>query len=158
MSARRSDPRVRETAGSGTRARRPWINTVSLDHLEAAIKGGFTQANHGADTRLRGPRAGDEMIFYSPRTELRGGQPVRQFTAWATITGDGPYQAHISDDFRPWRLAAQFHTCRRIEAKPVVERLSFIPDPAHWGLPFRRGMFPIPRADFELLRTLMTAD
>jgi hypothetical protein len=134
-----------------------WINTVSLDHVEAAIAGGFTQANHGANTQLRQPRRGDEMIFYSPRTRLRGGEPVRQFTAWATVTGDKPYQAHVSDDFHPWRLTVQFHPCRRVEAKPLVGELSFITDPDHWGLPFRRGLFRIPQRDFKIITLLMTA-
>jgi hypothetical protein len=134
-----------------------WINTVSLDHVEAAIQGGFTQADHGAGTRLRQPRPGDEMVFYSPRTNLRGGKPVRQFTAWATITGDKPYQAHVSDDFRPWRLAVTFHACERVDAKPFVDQLSFVTDPAHWGLPFRRGLFHIPRRDFMTIIAHMVA-
>lgn len=134
-----------------------WINTVSLDHVEAAIEGGFTQADHGAGKRLRQPQPGDEMIFYSPRASLQGGAPVRQFTAWATITGEKPYQAYVSDDFRPWRLAASFHACQRVEAKPLVGQLSFVTDPAHWGLPFRRGLFPIPQEDFATILAHMTA-
>ncbi|WP_134728149.1 EVE domain-containing protein [Amycolatopsis nivea] len=138
-------------------AQRFWINTVSLDHVEAAVEGGFTQADHGAGKRLRQPRPGDEMIFYSPRTSLQGGAPVRQFTAWATITGEKPYQAYVSDDFRPWRLAASFHACARVDAKPLVGQLSFVTDPAHWGLPFRRGLFPVPQEDFEAILARMTA-
>ena len=45
----------------------------------------------------------------------------------------------------------------RVDAKPVVERLSFIRDPTHWGLPFRRGLFAIPEEDFRTLYSLMTA-
>jgi hypothetical protein len=150
--------------GDGTNAARAapsgnrgyWMNTVSLDHVEAAAIGGFTQANHGANTRLKLPRRGDEMIFYSPRTELSGGTPVRQFTAWATITGDEPYQAHVSDDFHPWRLAADFHTSHPVGARELVDQLSFVTDPAHWGLPFRRGLFQIPRQDFETIIAHMT--
>lgn len=135
-----------------------WINTVSLDHVEAAALGGFTQADHGANTRLRRPRIGDGMIFYSPRTSLQGGAPVQQFTAIATITGSEPYQAFVSDDFQPWRLAAHFERCERVDAKPLVSQLSFIPDPAHWGFPFRRGLFVIPEADFVTIATAMQMD
>lgn len=134
---------------------RCWINTVSLDHVEAAAQGGFTQADHGARRRLGLPQPGDEMVFYSPRTSLQGGEPVRRFTALATITGDEPYQAMVSDTFRPWRLAAAFHLCSPVDAKPLVERLSFIPDPAHWGLPFRRGLFTIPQDDFRTIADAM---
>lgn len=147
---RRQIPADDNDSPSG-RDQRFWINTVSLDHVEAASRGGFTQADHGANTRLSRPRPGDEMIFYSPRAELHGGALVRQFTAWATITGEKPYQVHVSDDFRPWRLAATFHPCQRIEAKPLVVTLSFVTDPTHWGLPFRRGLFEIPRHDFETI-------
>jgi hypothetical protein len=48
-----------------------WVNTVSLDHAVAAIRGGFTQADHGANTRLRRVRVGDGMVFYSHRTALQ---------------------------------------------------------------------------------------
>jgi hypothetical protein len=134
-----------------------WINTASLDHVEAAIEGGFTQADHGASRRLSRPQPGDEMIFYSPRTNLHGGEAVRQFAAWATITGDKPYQVNVSDDFRPWRLAARFHPCTRVDAKTLVGQLSFITDPTHWGLPFRRGLFTIPQGDFRTIAAHMGA-
>jgi len=137
--------------------RRFWVNTVSLDHVLAAERGGFTQADHGAATRLRRPKAGDGMVFYSPRTALAGGQPVQQFTARGIITGDAPYQVTVSDDFRPWRLAMRFEPCTPVDAKPLVAQLSFIRDPAHWGLPFRRGLFAIPESDFDLLVSAMTA-
>jgi hypothetical protein len=140
---------------SGTRGF--WVDTVSLDHVEAAAEGGFTQANHGAATHLKRPRPGDEMLFYSPRTDLRGGSPVRQFTAWATITGDKPCQVHISDTFHPWRLAATFHPCTPTDAKPLVHELSFVTDPTHWGLPFRRGLFQIPARDFGAIIAAMSA-
>ncbi len=97
------------------------------------------------------------MVFYSPRTSLQGGRPVRQFTALATITGDKPYQAIVSDEFRPWRLAATFHPCTPVDAKPLVEQLSFITDATHWGLPFRRGLFTIPREDFSKISLHMGA-
>jgi hypothetical protein len=139
-----------------SREQRFWINTVSLDHVEAAAEGGFTQADHGANARLSRPRPGDEMIFYSPRTDLYGGEAVQQFTAWATITGEKPYQVTVSETFRPWRLDATFHPCIRVLAKPLAGELTFIRDPAHWGLPFRRGLFPISGADFATIVARMT--
>ena len=142
-------------ASPSAATQRFWINTVSLDHVEAAAEGGFTQADHGARTRLGRPRPSDEMVFYSPRTSLQAGKPVQQFTALATITGESPYQAFVSEEFQPWRLAATFRPCTRVDARSLVEELSFITDPTHWGLPFRRGLFTIPRADFETIAARM---
>jgi hypothetical protein len=123
--------------------------------VEAAAEGGFTQADHGAARRLSQPRPGDEMVFYSPRTSLQQGRPVQKFTALATITGEEPYQAFVSDDFRPWRLAATFRPSTPVDAKSLVAELSFVTDVTHWGLPFRRGLFAIPRDDFHLIARSM---
>lgn len=151
----RATPITAPTRGTAP-SRRFWINTVTLDHVEAAAAAGFTQAEHGADGRLRQPRRGDEMLFSSPRTTLAGRTPVRQFTAWATITADEPHQAHVSEDFHPWRLPARFHPWTPVDARPLVEELSFISDPQHWGLPFRRGLFAVPERDFDTIVTAMS--
>ena len=132
-----------------------WIDTVTLDHVEIAARGGFTQADHGANTRLRRLRAGDGMVFYSPRTSLHGGAPVQQFTAFGTITGIEPYQVTVSDDFHPWRMDMTFEPSTPVAAKPLAHELSFIADPTHWGLPFRRGLFTIPEADYRTITGLM---
>ena len=132
-----------------------WVNTVSLDHVEIAARGGFNQSDHGANTRLRRLRAGDGLVFYSPRTQLHGGSPVQQFTAFGTITGDEPYQVTVSDDFRPWRLDMAFEPSTPVDAKPLAPKLSFITDPTHWGLPFRAGLFMIPEADYRTITGFM---
>jgi len=135
-----------------------WVNTVSLEHVEAAVAGGFTQAGHGKDTGLRRMRPGDGMVFYSPRTAMRSGSPLRRFTALGTVTGDAPYQEKVSPDFRPWRLAVDYQETRHADPGPLLEELSFITDVADWGTPFRRGLFEIPESDFELIRSAMTTD
>jgi hypothetical protein len=134
------------------------VSTASLDHVDGAIEGGFTQADHGANTRLRHLAPGDGLVFYSPRTSLQGGDPVQQFTAVATVTGAEPYQVTVTDALRPWRLAVRFVPCTRVAAKPLAEKLSFVTDPAHWGLPFRRGLFAIPEADFQVIAEAMAVD
>ncbi|MBL7261557.1 EVE domain-containing protein [Paractinoplanes lichenicola] len=134
-----------------TAPERFWVSAVSLDHVEAAAAGGFTQADHGANTRLRRLRPGDRIVFYSPRTTMLGGDPVRRFTALATVTGAEPYQAPSGH----WRLACEFEPAAAIEVKPLAGELSFISDPAHWGLPFRRGLFTIPEDDFRFIASRM---
>jgi hypothetical protein len=39
----------------------------------------------------------------------------------------------------------------------VQAELSFIPDPHHWGLPFRRGLFTNPQHDFRTIVVQMMA-
>ncbi|MBM2620438.1 EVE domain-containing protein [Actinoplanes sp. LDG1-06] len=134
-----------------TAPERFWVSTASLDHVEGAVAGGFTQADHGANTRLRRLRPGDHIVFYSPRTTMTTGDPVRRFTALAVVTGTEPYQAETGH----WRLACEFEPVTAVDVKPLAGELSFIPDAAHWGYPFRRGLFGIPEADFATIAARM---
>lgn len=133
-----------------------WVNTISLEHVELGVAGGFTQAHHGNSGGLRLLRRGDGIVFYSPRTAMRSGRPLRQFTALGTVAADEPYQVELRPDFQPWRLAVEFEDTHLADPGPLLEPLSFITDVAQWGLPFRRGLFEIPAADFALIRAAMT--
>ncbi len=135
-----------------------WVNTVSLEHVRWGVVGGFTQADHGRSTRLQRLRPGDGLVFYSPRTEMRGGQPVQEFTALARVTGDAPYQVEMQPDFHPWRLRVDFLDVTPAPARPLVDELDFIPDSQRWGYPFRRGLFEIGRADFIRIGRAMGID
>jgi len=48
-----------------------WINTVSKGHVMVGVKGGFTQANHGRNNRIKQLEKGDLLVFYSPRTDYK---------------------------------------------------------------------------------------
>lgn len=128
-----------------------WVNTVSLEHVEAGVAGGFTQAGHGRDTQLRRLRPGDGIVFYSPRTAMRGGAPLQRFTARGVITGAEPYRASMSPDFHPWRLEVAFAPVQHADVRPLIGGLSFITDHSRWGLPFRRGLFAVPAVDFHII-------
>lgn len=141
-----------------TEAHRCWINTVSRDHVRAGVAGGFTQADHGRATRLARLRRGDGIVFYSPRTELGGGRQVQAFTAIGRIDDDEPYRVEMGPDFKPWRRRVLFEdSVAEAPIRPLLEDLSFIPDPTRWGLVFRRGLFAIPCDDFERIATAMRA-
>ena len=135
---------------------RYWINTVSLEHVQRGVEGGFTQADHGRDTRLRHLEPGDRIAFYSPRTAMRSGEPLQQFTALGTVTGESTYQVEMSPDFHPWRLEIGFEEVTAAPIRPLLEELSFITDTKRWGFPFRRGLFEIPESDMDLIRRAMT--
>jgi hypothetical protein len=134
---------------------RCWVNTVSLDHVRRGVAGGFTQADHGARTRLSRLRPGDGLAFYSPRTAFHDGEPLQQFTAIGIVTGDEPYQVEMTADFRPWRVAVDFLPSEPAAARPLVGHLSFVTDPGRWGLPFRRGLFEVPRSDLVTIAAAM---
>jgi hypothetical protein len=134
---------------------RYWINTVSRDHVRRGIDGGFTQAGHGKASGLRRLNAGDWLAFYSPRTELRGGEPLQAFTAIGRVVDDQLYQVEMAPGFSPWRRNVAFCECVETPIGPLIDELGFILDKRRWGYIFRRGLFEIPREDFERIKRAM---
>ena len=134
---------------------RYWINTVSRDHVQLGLAGGFTQAGHGSNSGLKRLGRGDYVVFYSPRTSLDGGEPLQCFTAIGRITDGEPYQAEMSSKFHPWRRNVEFISAHETPIQPLLAHLDFIPDKKRWGFPFRRGLFAIDRADFIRIAAAM---
>jgi hypothetical protein len=135
---------------------RHWINVVSLNHVRTGMEGGFTQADHGARSRLERLSKGDTIVFYSPRTELRAGDPVQRFTAVAEVVDDAPFEAEPVDETPPpWRRLVRFIPCEEAPVRPLIEELEFIRDKKSWGVAFRRGFFEIGAADYERLAVAM---
>lgn len=130
---------------------RYWINTISKDHVRRGIAGGFTQADHGKNTRLKHLNKGDYIIFYSPKTSLKDGEALQAFTAIGIIDDDAPYQVGMTPDFHPWRRKVKFLESEEVGIKGLLEHLSFIKDKQRWGYPFRMGLFEIQKDDFELI-------
>ena len=130
-----------------------WINTVSADHVQRGVAGGFTQANHGKPHMLRKMARGDWIIFYSPKTALEQGESLQAFTAIGRIADDEPYHEQESAS---WRRRMEFLPVTATPIRPLLDRLEFIVDPQRWGYKFRFGVFRIEEPDFLLIRSAMT--
>ncbi len=132
-----------------------WINTVSKDHVMRGVEGGFTQANHGSPYNLKRMSKGDYIVFYSPKTKFKDGEPLQNFTAIGKCLDNETYQAEMSPDFHPWRKKIEFLKCKEASIKHFIDDLIFIKDKQKWGFPFRRGMFEIPKNDFLIIAAAM---
>lgn len=132
-----------------------WVNTISRDHVQVGVEGGFTQAGHGKAAALRRLSAGDWLTFYSPKTSLKGGEPLQAFTAIGRVADDELYQVEMAPGFVPWRRNVDFVDCVETPIRPLIDALSFIKDKQRWGYVFRFGLFEIPQRDFELIKRAM---
>jgi hypothetical protein len=132
-----------------------WIDVVSRAHVEIGVKGGFIQLNHGRKAPLQKLRAGDWLVMYSPRTSYPDGEPLQAFTAIGTIISGEIYQVAMAPDFKPYRVDVRFSRCSDSPIKPLIDRISFIRNKAHWGAAFRFGQVNIPAADFALIAESM---
>ena len=135
-----------------------WINTVSLDHVQAGVEGGFTQADHGKSSRLKRLNKDDLLVFYSPKTAFKNGDSLRAFTALGEITDDEPYQVEMKPDFHPWRRKMHFLETEEAPVRPLIEELDFITNKEKWGFPFSRGLFEVEEEDFKRIAEAMNAD
>jgi hypothetical protein len=130
---------------------RYWVNTISLDHVLLGVAGGFTQAGHGRDTRLRRLRRGDGIAFYSPRAEIGAAKALQHLTALGVIADDEPYQVRQQPGSEPWRRRVEFEQVRAVPIRPLLPMLGFVTDEQRWGLPFRQGLFEVPAGDFGVI-------
>lgn len=135
-----------------------WINTVSRDHVNAGIEGGFTQANHGSPRNLQRMARGDLLVFYSPKTNFKNGEQLQKFTAIGRITDNSPFQVEVSKDFKPYRRKVDFFECKGAPIHPMLDQLTFVTDKTRWGFPFRRGLFKVSKEDFTKIAQAMGVD
>ncbi|MGA8430448.1 MAG: SDR family NAD(P)-dependent oxidoreductase [Candidatus Sulfotelmatobacter sp.] len=79
----------------------------------------------GLLNNVRRLKAGDLIVFYSPR-ELMGSGPVLQaFTAAGRILHELPYEAEQSSGFRPYRRRTKFFKSRQAPVRPLLQELTF---------------------------------
>lgn len=133
-----------------------WINTLSAEHVQRGVAGGFTQADHGKPDRLRRLTRGDWIAFYSPKTDYPEGDPLRMFTAVGQVADDEPYQVEMAPDLHPYRRKVDFIDCTPAPIRPLIQHLDFIEDKARWGFRFKFGLFRISNHDFDVIRSALT--
>ncbi len=138
--------------------RKYWINTVSFEHVQKGIKDGFTQADHGKAVNIKKLSKDDMIVFYSPKTKFKDGEPLQKFTAIGIIADTEPYQVEMTPTFHPWRRNVKFLKCTQVPVQDFIEKLDFIKDKKKWGFPFRRGLFQIEESDFKLIADAMNVE
>jgi predicted RNA-binding protein len=128
-----------------------WIIVVSKDHLENGIKSGIVQANHGKAAPMKRLKAGDLIVFYSPKKEFKGKAPYKKFTAIARVKEGEVYQGDMGGGVVPYRRDVEYLPCKEVDIKPIISKLGFIRKKESWGFVFRFGFFEIPNEDFETI-------
>ncbi|MBB5912242.1 hypothetical protein BJY24_001109 [Nocardia transvalensis] len=135
---------------------RYWLNVVSRDHVRRGVELGIAQANHGKRAAAERMRPGDGLVYYSPRTGMREGAPVKAFTALGTIDDRPVWQAEDQGgDFRPWRRAVTYAAeAREAPIDELRGDLELTSTP-HWGVVLRRGLVELSAHDFAVISRAM---
>ncbi|MFX3632866.1 MAG: EVE domain-containing protein [Candidatus Pristimantibacillus sp.] len=135
-----------------------WIGVVSASHVKYGVLGGFAQLCHGKSASLRKMRAGDWLIYYSPRTEMTKGALLQAFTAIGELDDDHVYEYQMSESFVPFRRNIRYISCQEVQIRDLLEQLSFTRGNRNWGYSFRYGHFEISREDFLTIASAMLSN
>jgi EVE domain len=136
-------------------ASRYWIGVASKDHVMRGVEGGFCQVCHGKSNPLKRLTPKDWIIYYSPRTEMNGGDTVQAFTAIGQIKEGEPYLFDMGNGFIPHRRNVNFMSAQEAPIRPLIENLTFIKNKKSWGYVFRFGLIEIPEPDFLQIAAAM---
>lgn len=93
-----------------------WIIVASRDHVQRGLAEGIAQADHGKASTLRRMKAGDRIIYYSPRLEYGKPEKCQCFTAIGTIKDERLYQFDMGNGFVPYRRDVEYMPCLEISA------------------------------------------
>jgi len=137
-----------------------WIGVVSRAHVLRGVAGGFAQMNHGKQAPLKRMKAGDGLIYYSPREAYPDGALLQAFTAMGFVRTGEVYEYDMTPDgapsFVPWRIDVDYRQVKPVFIKPLIAQLDFITDKTHWGAAFRFGQMRISEIDFQLIAAAMS--
>jgi hypothetical protein len=131
---------------------RYWIIVASQEHVRLGISGGFAQAGHGKRSGLARMHAGDGIIYYSPKVEYGGDEPLQAFTALGIVADEEIIQVEMSPDFRPFRRQVTYTHTGTVKIRPLIDSLEFIRNKKSWGSAFRFGLIGIQEPDFRLIK------
>jgi hypothetical protein len=129
-----------------------WLGVVCRDHVQRGTRQGIAQLGHGRRDGLARLAPGDWLVYYSPRTSLRDGDPLQAFTAIGTVADDEIWQAH-EGDFHPWRRRVDY--LPDVTETPIRSLTLDLTGQANWGHQLRRGLIPLTGHDFDAIHTAM---
>ncbi|MFM9277105.1 EVE domain-containing protein [Paenibacillus jiagnxiensis] len=132
-----------------------WLGVVSASHASHAVEEGIAQTCHGKAGLLGRMRSGDWLIYYSPRTDIKGGEALQAFTAIGRVADDAVYPFKMSEDFIPYRRNMHYLPCRAVKIANLLDKLTFTRGRRNWGYSFRFGQLEISREDFVTIANEM---
>ena len=133
-----------------------WLGVASAEHVRRGVSLSIAQIGHGKRGGLASMRAGDSIVYYSPRESLADAKPtLRAFTAIGHLPDDTVWQAD-EGDFRPWRRkVAYVHDAVEVALISLGGALELTVDP-QWGYQLRRGLIELSAHDHALIHGAMT--
>lgn len=131
-----------------------WLAVASEDHVLKGVEGGFMQVCHGKRTPLARVKAGDAVVYYSPKTHFRNGKPCQSFTAIGKVVSEAPYSVDMGGGFVPFRKDVEFYEAQPISVRQLMETLE-LTQANNWGYQLRFGLLPLSQHDYATIAAAM---
>ena len=132
-----------------------WLAVVQREHVLRGLEAGIVQTNHGPEAGIQRMKAGDGLVYYSPKTACPEGDPLREFTAIGTIAEGEPWQEN-QGEFNPWRRKVGYdETAIATPIAPLLDVLELTRGNKNWGFIMRRGQIEITDSDFRVIAKQM---
>jgi predicted RNA-binding protein len=146
---------------------RYWILCMSEDNYEIAKKQGLIGMAERQRWATQKIATGDMLTFYISKKTVDSppndpAHKVQQFRGIARVTGEA-FESneliwHVREgEIFPHRRQVEFLADASAEAKPLINKLSFVTNTAFWALPFQKGYVEIAQRDFETIQEAMKA-
>lgn len=132
-----------------------WIGVAARGHVMVGVAEGFVMFAHGKHSAVKQVQPGDWFVYYSPTQTLGKTDAVRRFTAIGQVLEGEPVQMQMGMDDTGWRRAARFLDAQEADIYLLLPQLSFVTNPAHWGMYFRKSLFRVEAGDFALIAEAM---
>ena len=133
---------------------RYWLGVVSQEHVGMGVAGGFAQLCHGRANPLLRMRAGDWLVYYSPREQMHAGARVQAFTALGRVADERVYTFAMDNGRVPHRRDVVYEPVRTVPLAELRDALRFTKRPG-WAMALRRGQVELERHDFEVIAAAM---
>jgi predicted RNA-binding protein len=138
---------------------------MSEDNYEIAKKQGLIGMAERQRRAIQRIATRDMLPFYISKKTVDSlpnapDHKVQQFRGMACVAGEA-FESneliwHVREgEIFPHRRKVEFLADASTEAKPLINKLSFVTNTAFWALPFKKGYVEIAQRDFQTLREAM---
>ena len=132
-----------------------WIGVAARAHVMVGVAEGFVMFAHGKHSAVKQVRPGDWFVYYSPTQTMGVADTVRRFTAIGQVLPGEPAEMLMAPGANGWRRNAKFLAAQEADIYLLLPQLSFVTNPAHWGMYFRKSLFKVGAADFAVIAEAM---
>jgi predicted RNA-binding protein len=147
---------------------RYWILCMSEDNYEIAKKQGLIGMAERQSRAIQKIATGDMLTIYISKKTVDSppndpAHKVQRFRGIARVTGE-TFESdeliwHVREgEIFPHRRPVEFLADASAEAKPLIDKLSFVTNTVYWALPFQKGYVEISPTDFETIQAALQGE